>query len=102
GGDASGSFEASLDSTRELLVKGALHALEIRSGSPIALPSVTSALRADFEANGHTTFNIPLHLDYGTRTADMVLSGPFASASDGPRIDARPSGAPPGGGDVAV
>ena len=72
-GDASGSFEASLDSTRELLVKVALNDLGVRSGAPIVLPSVTSDVRADFEANGRTAFNIPLHLDYGTRTADLVL-----------------------------
>jgi hypothetical protein len=102
GGDASGSFEASLDSTRELLVKVALNALEIRTGRPIALPKITSDVRADFEANGHTAFNIPLHLDYGTRTADMILSGTFTSDRDGPRIDAALSGAQLSADDLAA
>jgi len=93
GGDASGSFEASLGVTRELLVKVALNALEIRSGAPVALPSVTSDVRADFEANGRTTFNLPLHLDYGARTADLILSGTFTSDKDGPVADAALSGA---------
>ncbi len=93
GGDASGSFEASLDATRELFVKVLLSGLEVRPGAPIVLPSVTSDIRADFEANGRTSFNIPLHLDYGTRTADMILSGTLSSDRDGPLIDAAISGA---------
>jgi len=92
-GDASGSFEASLGATRELLVKVALNALELRSGAPIALPSITSDVRADFEANGRTTFNIPLHLDYGARAADLALTGTFSSDKDGPVADAALSGA---------
>jgi hypothetical protein len=92
GGDASGSFEASLDATRELLVKLALNDLVVRSGSPIVLPSITSDVRADFEANGRTSFSIPLHLDYGTRTADLALSGTLRSDKAGPVVDAALSG----------
>jgi hypothetical protein len=101
-GDASGSFEASLDSTRELLVKVALNDLGVRSGAPIVLPSVTSDVRADFEANGRTAFNIPLHLDYGTRTADLVLSGTLSSDRDGPLVDAALSGAQLSADDLAA
>jgi hypothetical protein len=101
-GDASGSFEASLDSTRELLVKLALNELEVRSGAPIVLPSITSDVRADFEANGRTAFNIPLHLDYGTRKADLILSGTLSSDKDGPLIDAALSGARVSADDLAA
>jgi hypothetical protein len=102
GGDASGSFEASLDATRELLVKVALNGLEIRPGAPIVLPSVTSDVRADFEPNGHTAFSVPLHLDYGTRTADMIVSGTLSSDKDGPLIDAALSGAQLSADDLAA
>jgi hypothetical protein len=102
GGDAKGSFEASLGSTRELLVKVALNSLEVGPGSPVALPSITSDIRADFEMNGHTAFNVPLHFDYGTRTADMIFSGTLSSDRDGPRIDAALSGAQISTDDLAV
>ena len=49
--------------------------LGLPGGGPLALPSITSDIRADFEANGRTAFSIPLHLDYGARTADLMLSG---------------------------
>ena len=48
-GDASGSFEASLDSTRELLLKVALRNLALADRPDLALPSLTSDIRADFE-----------------------------------------------------
>ncbi len=91
-GDASGSFEASLDRTRELLAKLALHNLAMDGSGAVVLPSVASDIRADFEPNGRTVFSIPLHLDYGVRTADVALSGTLSNDKDGPVVDGTFSG----------
>jgi hypothetical protein len=86
-GDASGSFEASLGSTREVRVKLEVRNLAAAPGSPAVLPAVTSEVRADFESGGRTTFGIPVHLDYGNRTADLALSGTVTSDSRGRHFD---------------
>ncbi len=91
-GDASGSFEASLDATRELLAKLAIRNLATGGSLAVVLPSVASDIRADFEPNGRTAFSIPLHLDYGVRTADMALSGTVSNDKDGPVVDGTFSG----------
>jgi len=101
-GDATGSFEASFGSTRELLVKVALRQLGLPGGGPVALPSITSDIRADVEANGRIAFSIPLHLDYGARTADLMLSGQFSRDRDVPLIDAALSGAELSADDLAA
>jgi hypothetical protein len=92
GGDASGSFEASLDATTELRVKLALQGLASPAEPGVTLPSVTSDIRADFERGGRTTFGIPVHLDYGGRVADFVFSGTLASDANGRFVDASISG----------
>jgi hypothetical protein len=91
-GDASGSFEASLDSTTELRVKLALQGLASSAEPGIAFPSVNSDIRADFGPGGHTTFGIPVHLDYGARVADLSLAGTVASDARGKLLDAELSG----------
>jgi hypothetical protein len=91
-GEASGSFEANLESTRELRVKAALKDLALADGSGAALPSITSEVRADIDAEGRTTFGIPVHLDYGSRALDLAFSGSVASDSKGPFVDARLEG----------
>lgn len=88
GGDASGSFEANLGATREVRVKLALKDLALESDASVALPTITADMRADFESHGPTTFNIPVHLAYDGRGADLALAGTFASDSGGPRVDA--------------
>lgn len=102
GGDAIGSFEASFGPTRELLVKVALRELAMSGGVPSALPSITSDIRADIEPSGRTAFNIPLHLDYGSRTADLILSGAFSPDGDVPVIDAALSAPELSADDVAA
>jgi hypothetical protein len=92
GGDASGSFEASLDTTTEVRVKLILQGLAFPAEPGVTLPSVTSDIRADFKGDRHTTFGIPVHLDYGARVADFVLSGTVASDLKGPFVDAELSG----------
>ncbi|HMD61187.1 MAG TPA: hypothetical protein VKG78_07130 [Opitutaceae bacterium] len=101
GGDASGSFEASLGSTRELLVKVGLKGLEAPGAAASSLPAITSDIRADFEANGRAAFNIPLHLDYGGRTADLLLAGTISTDRDVPQVDAALSGAELSADDIA-
>jgi hypothetical protein len=102
GGDASGSFEASLDATSEVSVKVALQGLASGSVDGAALPSVASDIRADFEAGGKTTFNIPIHLDYGARVADLVLAGTVASGPKGKFLDGALSGTRFLSGDLAA
>ncbi|HEY1764208.1 MAG TPA: hypothetical protein VGF85_04740 [Opitutaceae bacterium] len=101
-GDASGSFEASLDSTREVLLKVALRNLTLADRPDLSLPSVTSDIRADFGRNGQTAFSVPLHLDYGTRTADLAVAGTASTDPDGPVINAAVSGGRLGVGDLVV
>jgi hypothetical protein len=102
GGDASGSFEASLDATSEVSVKVVLQGLASGSVDGAALPSVASDIRADFEAGGKTTFNIPIHLDYGARVADIVLAGTVASGPKGKFLDGALSGTRFLSGDLAA
>jgi hypothetical protein len=91
-GDASGSFEASLGSTREVRVKVALKGLASPSSGGASLPSVSSDLRADFERGGRTTFSVPVRLDYGMRNVDIVLAGSVADDPRGPFVEATLSG----------
>jgi hypothetical protein len=102
GGDASGSFEANLGATREVRVKLALKDLALESDASVALPAITADIRADFESHGPTTFNIPVHLAYDARGADLALSGTFASDSEGPRVDASLTSAPLSVADLRV
>ena len=89
-GDASGSVEASLGSRREVSVKLALANLTTASGA--VLPSVTSEVRADFDPAGAATFSIPVHLDYGTRAADVAFSGALSTDKGGTLVDGTLSG----------
>ncbi len=92
GGDASGSFEASLDATTELRVKLALQGLASPAMPDMTLPSVASDIRVDFGADGRTTFGVPVHLDYGARVADFELAGTLAKDPKGPFVDAQLTG----------
>jgi hypothetical protein len=90
GGEASGSFEASLDATRGVRVKVALK--DLASGTGLTLPAVTSELRADFDAKGGATFSAPARLDYGTRTADLVFLGTVVPGPSGRFVEGTLSG----------
>jgi hypothetical protein len=92
GGDASGSFAASLGETRELRVKVALQNLSSSAMGAVDLPSANADVSADLEPSGRVTFSIPLHLFYPTRTADMVVSGTVASDGRGLVVDENLSG----------
>jgi hypothetical protein len=92
GGDASGNFEASLDSTRSVRLTMALANLAPPAGEHIALPAVTTECRADIDAAGNVTFSLPLRLDFGTRVPDVVLAGTVRNGPDGPLVEASLSG----------
>ncbi len=100
-GDASGSFEASLGATREVRLKLALKGLASPAASG-ALPSVSSDIRADFEKGGRTTFSVPVRLDYGMRSVDIVMAGSVTSDAKGPFVDATLSGTRLLGDDLAA
>ena len=91
GGEASGSFEASLDATREIRVKLLMRDLALSEGGGV-LPSVESEMRADIDTGGRSTFSVPLRLDYGGRSAEFAFSGTVASDSRGALVDATLAG----------
>jgi hypothetical protein len=88
GGDASGSFQASLGVTRALSVKLAIKELALASVTPVALPAITSDMGMDFDSDGRITFNVPLRLDFGTRVSNLVYSGTLSAQGGQMRIDA--------------
>jgi hypothetical protein len=92
GGDASGSFEANLDATTEVRVKMALQGLASPAEPSVTLPSLTSDIRADFEPGGRVRFAVPVHLEYGARVADLMLSGAVAPGPRGASVDGELSG----------
>ena len=92
GGDASGSFEASLGPTREVRVKLELRNLAPAAGSDAMLPVVTSEVRADFAADGSVMFGVPIHMDFGSRETDVALTGTVATGANGRRLEATLGG----------
>jgi hypothetical protein len=87
GGEASGSFEASLGQTSEARIKVSLGSLSAGPASPAALPSVSTDARVDFHPGGWWEFSVPLRLDYGSRVSNLALSG-TVSPRDGWSFDA--------------
>ena len=100
-GEASGSFEASLDTTSEVHMKLAVRGLSPLSPSALPLPALDSEIRADFEPGGRATFSIPLRLDYGTRIAEIALKGSVETDPKGAFIDASLEGSEVSGDDIA-
>ena len=92
GGDASGSFEASLGSTREIRVKLALANLAPAAGIEAQLPAVTSEIRADFEPDGRVRFGAPIHMDFGGRTSDLAFTGTASRDANGRYLEATLGG----------
>ena len=68
-------------------MKTAVKELALSAGTRAVLPSLTSDLRADFDSDGRTTFNIPLRLDYGSRASNMVYSGTLST--EGGQVTSR-------------
>jgi hypothetical protein len=99
-GDASGNFEASLDSTRSIRLTMALANLAVPSG--VVLPTMTTEMRADFGADGTTKFSLPLRLDYGSRAPEMVVTGLVRRDPDGPYVEAALTGTKLTSSDLAV
>ncbi|HEY1792317.1 MAG TPA: hypothetical protein VGG34_05325 [Opitutaceae bacterium] len=91
-GDASGSFEASLGEPRAVDIRMALKGLAADGAGPI--PAVSSELRVEEAGAGRYSFGAPVHLDYGTRSADLRVTGsaaahaPFDAAVSSPALDA--------------
>lgn len=91
-GEASGSFEASLDATSEVRLKLAVRNLVASSGSTAGLPAVDSEIRADFEPGGKVSFSVPLKLDYGSRASEIALKGSVSPGAAGYALDASLEG----------
>lgn len=102
GGDASGSFEASLDSTREIQVKLSIKNLAPASAGAAALPTVDLQARADIDAAGHSTFSMPVTLGYEGRTSQFAFSGTVAADARGRVFDATLAGGRLDSGDLAM
>ena len=99
-GDASGNFEASLDSIRSVRLTVALANLAVPAA--IALPTVTTEMRADLGTDGVTKFSVPLRLDYGSRAPEVVVTGFVRTGPDGPYVEATLSGTRLSSSDLAV
>lgn len=87
-GDASGNFEASLEATRSVRLTMALANLAAPAGIVAVMPAVSTELRADFAADGKVTFNLPLRLDFGSRTPELIVSGSVNRGVGGYAVDA--------------
>jgi hypothetical protein len=87
GGDATGSFEASLGQTSEARIKVSLQSLSAGSEQPVALPSLSSDIRVDFHQGGWWEFSVPVRLGSGPGASNLALSGTVAPR-DGWSFDA--------------
>jgi len=87
GGQAQGEFAASLGAKRELQVKLALTGLAAPQLG--VLPALTADLRADLDAAGKITLNVPLVFERAGRKSDLTLSGTLAPATAGWTVAAR-------------
>ena len=75
-GEATGSFEASLGAKTEVRVKLVAQDMVAAPGFAAVLPPyVSSELRADFGPDGRTAFDVPVRVDYGSRAAEILVSG---------------------------
>jgi hypothetical protein len=78
----------------------ALANLAVSSG--MALPTVTTEMRADFGTDGSATFSLPLRLDYGSRAPEVVVSGFLHRGPEGPFVEASLTGTKLSSSDLAV
>jgi len=101
-GDASGNFEASLDSTKSIRLTMALSNLAPPAGMQASMPSVTTEIRADFDASNTVNFSLPLRLDYGKRAPELNISGTVTRDGTVPTVEATLSGTQLTGDDLAV
>ena len=92
GGEASGSFEANLDSTREVRVKLAVRGLSYAARPGAELPTLSAEIRADLPAGGRAEFSVPLRLGYGDRSVDVLVAGTAGRGAQGRLFDVTLSG----------
>jgi hypothetical protein len=85
-GNIQGTFAASIDGKQQLELHVALRNLAMAAG---ALPVVTVDLRADREASGKITFNVPVMLEREARKSDLLCAGTLTKSPDAVAIDAR-------------
>lgn len=90
-GEAAVEFAASLDGKKEVQATIALKQLAAEvDGKPVALPALSTHLRADFAADGAIAFNAPVTLEHGDRKSDVTFVGTLAPGKSRARaIDAE-------------
>ncbi len=89
-GLAQGEFSASLDGIRALETRMSL--TNLTSPEKQSLPSVSVELRADVDAAGQVTFNMPLLFEHEGRKSDLQLAATMTPKADRWSIDGRATG----------
>lgn len=90
GGEAVMEFSTSVAAKQELQMKLALRNLAVDPKvSPEKLPAIATDLRADREANGKISLNLPLVIERGGRKSDLNLTGSVLPEKTGYAIDAH-------------
>lgn len=90
GGDATMEFSASLATKQELEMKFALRNLSVDPKvSPEKLPVITTDLRADREASGKISLNLPMVIERAGRKSDLNLTGSVQPEKTGYTVDAH-------------
>ena len=87
GGNAQGSFVASLGVKQEIQARLALANLVAAAG--VTLPAVAADLRADVDRSGRITFNVPFIFEREGRKSDLTLAGTLAPNAGGLTVDTR-------------
>lgn len=90
-GLAQGEFSASLDGIQALETK--LMLTNLVAPDHQSLPTVSMELRADVDAAGKVTFNMPLLFEHEGRKSDLQLSGTMVPEADRWNIDGSATGA---------
>jgi hypothetical protein len=89
-GTATLDFSTSLGAKQELQAQLALSDLGIDPRiSPEKLPGLTTELRADREASGKITLNLPVVVERGGRRSDLNITGSVAPDKTGYVVDAH-------------
>jgi AsmA family len=89
-GEAALEFSASLAAKQEIQMKLAVRNLAVDPKlSPEKLPTITSDLRADREANGKIALNLPIVIERAGRRSDLGITGSVTPEKSGYAVDAH-------------
>lgn len=82
-GEATVDFVGSFGETMELQARLGLASLSAQvEGKPLALPGISTDIRADLKAGGEMVLHLPLVLDHEGRKSDLTLAGSIGPKKD--------------------